>query len=298
MINEYTATTIIIGAPLNMASITHYSGNVRSIYLPFLDTFLLKSLNGIDTTTRDLFNSNTIEQIGTKYFLKLKDSVLYNGILSQGFDKIFFCTGWKFDDSIFKFTVNTTIKGKYPDISWKYESTNNENLFFIGSLMHSHDYRKSSGGFIHGFRYLISNFYKLHYAIRDCEYFSDVISLSFHVHSRISNSSSLYQMFGVLYDVIYLKEDHIVYLKDINNFEEFKEIPIVAICLNFGERDEMISKIGSFNKFNPHFLHPEILYILNGKILDLIRLDEQIIGDFSDVTYRDKIYRILNGFLG
>jgi hypothetical protein len=298
MLNEYTATTIIIGAPLNIASVTHYSGNVRSIYLPFLDTFLLKSLNGIDTTTRDIFNSNTIEQIGNKYFLKVKEVDLYNGILNRGFDQIFFCTGWKFDDSIFNFPVNTTIRGKYPDISSKYESTNNKNLFFIGSLMHSRDYRKSSGGFIHGFRYLISNFYNLHYSAREYEYFSDVISVSFHVHSRISKSSSLYQMFGVLYDVIYIENDHMVYLKDINNFEEFKGIPIVAICLNFGERDEMISKIGAFNKFNPHFLHPEILYILDGKLLDLIRLDEQIIGDFSDVIYRDKIYRILSGFLG
>ena len=53
---------------------------------------------------------------------------------------------------------NLTKNKKYPEINGKYESSNNTNLFFIGSLMHSLDCKKSSGGFIHGFRYLIKFF--------------------------------------------------------------------------------------------------------------------------------------------
>ena len=34
-------------------------------------------------------------------------------------------------------------------------STKVKNLYFAGTPMHGRDYRKSSGGFIHGFRYLI-----------------------------------------------------------------------------------------------------------------------------------------------
>ena len=42
-----------------------------------------------------------------------------------------------------------------------FESVNVNNLFFVGPLMHYQDYRKSSGAFIHGFRYLIKSFISL-----------------------------------------------------------------------------------------------------------------------------------------
>ena len=42
---------------------------------------------------------------------------------------------------------------KYPKITGSYESVDYENLFFAGTVTHSLDFRKSSGGFIHGFRY-------------------------------------------------------------------------------------------------------------------------------------------------
>ncbi len=42
---------------------------------------------------------------------------------------------------------------KYPKISHSYESVDYVNLFFAGTATHSLDFRKSSGGFIHGFRY-------------------------------------------------------------------------------------------------------------------------------------------------
>ena len=42
---------------------------------------------------------------------------------------------------------------KYPKISGDYESVDYENLYFAGTIAHSLDFRYSSGGFIHGFRY-------------------------------------------------------------------------------------------------------------------------------------------------
>ena len=43
-------------------------------------------------------------------------------------------------------------KAKYPSVSSWYEVTNVKNMFVAGTAMHSRDWRKSSGGFIHGFR--------------------------------------------------------------------------------------------------------------------------------------------------
>jgi len=43
--------------------------------------------------------------------------------------------------------------GRFPVLNENYESINNPNLFYAGNLAHSHDFKRSAGGFIHGFRY-------------------------------------------------------------------------------------------------------------------------------------------------
>lgn len=63
-----------------------------------------------------------------------------------------------FDNFIFiprtmSFSKNSGRIKKYPKINYDYESTDYENLYFAGTVAHSLDFRKSSGGFIHGFRY-------------------------------------------------------------------------------------------------------------------------------------------------
>ena len=80
-----------------------------------------------------------------------------------GYDKVIRCLGLKFDFDIFD--QSTRIEGvgrknskKYPLIDGGYESTQFSNLYFGGTVAHSLDFRKSSGGFIHGFRYAGKSF--------------------------------------------------------------------------------------------------------------------------------------------
>lgn len=50
----------------------------------------------------------------------------------------------------------SSLKGrlkKFPKINGFYESTEYKDLYFVGANTHSLDFRQSSGGFIHGFRY-------------------------------------------------------------------------------------------------------------------------------------------------
>ena len=47
----------------------------------------------------------------------------------------------------------TSYNGKFPKQTWDWESTNVENLYFAGVLMHERDYKKHTSGFIHGWRY-------------------------------------------------------------------------------------------------------------------------------------------------
>ena len=42
---------------------------------------------------------------------------------------------------------------KFPAIKHNYESVVTPGIFFAGAVSHSLDFRKSAGGFIHGFRY-------------------------------------------------------------------------------------------------------------------------------------------------
>ena len=90
---------------------------------------------------------NEVTNIESEYFgsysLLLNNNNYYSNKQLEYFDEIIFCTGWKFDDSIFNFNVEKTINDKFPEIKYNYESSNNKNLFFIGSLMHSRDFKKS-----------------------------------------------------------------------------------------------------------------------------------------------------------
>ena len=71
-------------------------------------------------------------------------------------DRVLGCTGWVFDTSIFdEATAPAMWTRRYPGLTPGFESTNVPGLFFAGTLMHGRDHRKSSGGFIHGFRYLV-----------------------------------------------------------------------------------------------------------------------------------------------
>ena len=127
-----------------------------------VDTYQLKSLDGfldIDLSTVKLTKINDkyywSQLSGKNQTDELKDKI--TGRI--GYDKVIRCLGFKFDFDIFD-NLTTQIEGvgqknskKYPLIDGTYESTQFSNLYFGGTVAHSLDFRKSSGGFIHGFRY-------------------------------------------------------------------------------------------------------------------------------------------------
>ena len=45
--------------------------------------------------------------------------------------------------------------GKYPTMDGMFRSPTQAGIRFAGTLMHAGDWRKASGGFVHGFRHLI-----------------------------------------------------------------------------------------------------------------------------------------------
>jgi hypothetical protein len=325
-LTPYAAKIDVLGnGPKKWASVTHYAGDLRSIYMPYFDTFLLKSLNAFDyfPSNRKIIEQETET---SPYNLMLdcpntqcKKLHRYHETIS--FDEVILCTGWKFDKSIFEFEV--PFSGKYPAITSKFECSKNPNLFFIGALMHAIDYKQSAGGFIHGFRYLIEHFFHIHYdgKLDIVKFNSNTITpLVNHMIYRINNSSALYQMYGQMVDVFIWNPDKrdIVYLNGIHReFLRTSNSPgsnkiYFGLMLDYSK--EHIEKIEDLGKANTalgreqhaRLLHPYLRVfkdvggeqLIPYETVDIIQFDEDLFADFTDKRrFEDKLTRTLRMFI-
>jgi hypothetical protein len=104
-------------------------------------------------------------------------------------------------------------QGRFPNMKPWYESTNENNLFFIGAQMHGRDYRRGNNGFIHGFRYSIRALHRWmeqehHQKLWPAKWGSDEPwALMGRTMRRLRTTSGLYQMFGVMCDVFLFGEN-------------------------------------------------------------------------------------------
>lgn len=311
LLNPLCSNIIIMGREYSKwAMSSHYVGHIRSVYLPYIDTFLLKSLNALDTLCPVTW---MFKQEGDRYRVFSNhyiDGAYQKREYKSGFDHIIFCTGWKFDSSIFKFELDTTMNEKYPRINDKYESTNNLNLFFVGSIMHSLDFKKGSGGFIHGFRYLLKYFVSLNYTKK-----FDIITLSYdelipHILYKINKSSALYQLYAQMADIIHLG-DKITYINNVHvsSFTKekykFTKGVICKLTLEYGDPitdvlkgGQSVTTIGKESK--ALLLHPILSFYNNDfSLLDVIHLDEDLLADFETDTskYKDRMERVFRMFI-
>ena len=341
ILNNYCSNVIIIGRnKISHAFLTHYAGDLRSKYLSFHDTFLLKSQNGIDHSMCNCCdfiiikheeNNNIYYKFGklvNNNFINLYPNIFL-------YDEIINCTGWAFNNDVFNDNIKPLLddNNKYPKMTSEYESINISNLYFIGALMHVFDKKRSSGGFIHGFRYLINNFIKINYTNFNYLEFNKLSTLTIHFLKRINTSSSLYQMFGQLCDIFYIENNKFIYYEHIpitylfsskNKKIIFPKSYIYIITLEYSNKkleivdiDDKKSYIGSenlalflhpiirvFNNFNNNFLSKfnETYFISSNKnylsIEELVdHFDENIIAEFTlQKDYYDKFIRILKSY--
>lgn len=323
-LNKYCSKINIIGRSYwRWALTTHYTGDLRGVYLPFFDTFLLKSLNTI-TSSKMYKIYFTQEKENDKYSViricteecKFLHSMVRDNI-NDTFDHIILCTGWKFDNSIFNFNINTILNDKYPSINYNFQSINNKNLYFIGSLMHSLDLRKSSGGFIHGFRYLIQHFFNINYTkIYNIINFFKVDLLINHILFKINTSSALYQMYGELSDIFYFDNNkNYIYINNVpKNFHQTTILAIAnriyfVLTLEYGKNlitdmksiGVKVSYVGFENKSPLLHLVINIFTVTNDLRmikLDEIHFDEDLYAEFIlDNLYKDKILRTIKMFI-
>lgn len=207
---------------LRLAWETHYVGDIRATHNQMLESYQLKSLDAV--AEADVMRFRGVYRDPEDGRLHLNSSARIpqeNSPLRKGYDRIINCLGWKWHRGAFakppqggapvkpgELSPSTCMHDKYPWISGEYESVNVPGLYFAGTLTHSRDFRKTAGGFIHGFRYVIRAAHRMmeasHHGVPwPSERISGGPALEDKLLSRVQRSSGLYQMFGHMRDVAF-----------------------------------------------------------------------------------------------
>jgi len=292
----------------NFASLTHYPGGLRLQHGELFDRYFLKSLDSVEIT--NTFNEITHCSDPNDCYKNKVDFVIYCG----GF------TGFR--PSIIT-NMSAQSNFRFPASGEFYSILNSNNRgWYAGVLMHEHDYKKSSGGFVHGFRYLIKSQLKFIHATETGIWDTSIVTNDInHIVQntilRVQESSGLYQMQGMLVDVIckftngyfaYLKEIPHIWinsvlnvLKDFNyTSENTKNLILKDYCilkLEYGDIKEWNFELavtnGYANSFPPQFLHPTIEHSDGTKWIGYEDLD----GEWSSHVHMSQISKNINSCL-
>ncbi len=210
-LTETAAVVHVAGPnPLRMAWKTHYVGHLRAVNNNFLDTYQLKSQNAILDGSIE-----RIERHGGSYDVTVKFVRANEVQRSYRYDRVIVCTGFRFDPSIFDAACRPELvhKDRFPAQTSAWESTNVHGLHFAGTLMQVRDFKKSTSGFIHGFRYAVRALHRVlemrHHGLAwpQQKLHADPAGLTEAVVARVNQSSALWQLFASMSDVIFVAED-------------------------------------------------------------------------------------------
>ncbi|XP_071797153.1 FAD-dependent oxidoreductase domain-containing protein 2-like [Asterias amurensis] len=257
---------------VRMAWETHYVGDLRAVNNGLLDTYQLKSLDGI--LEGDISEMAILKRPDGRLVLvdqyemdlareenmtdhNIENHVVHmmpdNFALREPYDKVIRCLGFKFDNSIFnndsKPMMGESKLSKFPKMSANYESTEVPGLFFAGAISHAVDHPKSAGGFIHGFRYTARALFQMLEVRYQSQRWPSVplriTELINHIVKRINEASGTYQMFGVLADVVVIHGDNMECeyveefpLKLLPKFTELTGInasQVIVISMEYGK---------------------------------------------------------------
>ena len=214
------AAVIHVAGPssIRMAWRTHYVGHLRAVNNNFLDTYQLKSANAIlDGHVR------RIERDGTGYRVTFSFSRADEVVKELYYDRVLACTGFRFDASVFDESARPrlVIDDRFPEQTPAFESVNVPGLYFAGTLTQQRDFKKSTNGFIHGFRYgvralhriLGERYHDTPWPADKLDAGPDVITQA--VIARVNRTSALWQQFGFIADVVTVDGADARYLEEV-----------------------------------------------------------------------------------
>ncbi len=198
---------------------THFVGHLRAVNNNFLDTYQLKSQNAV--------LDGTIESIEPRpeggYRVLFRYARTVEALRVLEYDRVIACTGFRFDASVFDEDCRPrlVIKDRFPEQTEAYESVNVPGLYFAGTVTQQRDFKRSTSGFIHGFRYGVRALYRiLAHRYHDADWPAEKIAatpdgIADAIVARVNRSSALWQQFGVLADVVTVDADVALYQEEV-----------------------------------------------------------------------------------
>nr|VFK67675.1 MAG: Pyridine nucleotide-disulphide oxidoreductase [Candidatus Kentron sp. UNK] len=293
------AATIHVAGPelLKFAWQTHYVGHLRAINNNFINTYLLKSQNGILDATVE-----KIEREGNGF----RATVIYHRAggsrSSYYYDRVICCTGFQIDENIFgkgcQPEMDPETDNRFPRQNAVWESTNIPDMYFAGTLTQQRDFKKTTSGFIHGFRYNArALFHYLAHEYHDAPWPHDDIQrreIAPAIIRLINRNSALWQQFGFLGDVFLLESEagaahyEAVPLDYIHDGGLVGDKPYFTVTLEYGHQefdtlyDDRVSEHDADNAADSSALHPIIRLCRKGEVLAEQHLVENLEAIWED----------------
>jgi thioredoxin reductase len=312
-----TAAVIHVAGPesIRMAWRTHYVGHLRAVNNNLLDTYQLKSQNALlDGTIQ------RIEHRNGSYLVTVSFARANEVTKDIPYDRVIVCTGFRFDPSIFDPTCRPelVIDDRFPAQTAEWESANVPDLYFAGTLMQVRDFKRSTGGFIHGFRYGIR---ALHHML-ERKYHgeewphrllpAEPQALADAVITRVNRTSALWQQFGFLCDLITVDPD--------GTARHYEELPVdyvlrnttgdyVTVTLEYGpDHDRFdpfdisvgrIAQSDAESAAKGRYLHPVVRAYRLGAFVAEHHVTENLENEWTDETvHREPLQAFLARELG
>ena len=295
-----TTTLIHLAGPssIRMAWRTHYVGHLRAVNNNFLDTYQLKSANAIlDGTVQ------RIERDGAGFKVTFSFSRVHEVVKELPYDRVLACTGFAFDPAIFDDTCRPAlvIRDRFPAQTAEWESVNVPGLYFAGTLSQERDFKRSTSGFIHGFRYAVRALHKiLERRYGDTPWPAEKldgtpVSMTDAIIARINRTSALWQQFGFLADVVtvagadarYHDEVPVAYFEQTGLYTADHDYEhAFVVTLEYGpEHDQVdpfditVSRVAQDMVGQAHdaaYLHPVVRYHRAGRVVATHHLAENL----------------------
>lgn len=305
-----TAAVIHVAGPgsIRMAWRSHYVGHLRAVNNNFLDTYQLKSQNALlDGDIR------RIEKRDDGYHVTFSFVRANEVTKDLHYDRVIVCTGFRFDNTIFAADCRPklTINDRFPDQTSSWESVNIPDLYFAGTLMQVRDYKQSTGGFIHGFRYAIRALHHIlelrYHGVRwpAAELAADPATLMEKVLARVNRTSALWQQFAVLGDVLIVGDKgRAWYYEEVPvDFVQESDFAAVDNCfvvtLEYGPgHDELdpfdvtagrISQSEAENSHDGRYLHPVVRLYRRGALVTVHHVTENLENEWTGPVHREPL---------
>jgi thioredoxin reductase len=291
-----TAAVIHVAGPhaVRFAWQTHYVGHLRAVNNNFLDTYQLKSQNAVLDGTVERIARRSPGSGDGGFRIDFRYARTVEALRQIDYDRIILCTGFRFDASIFDTSAapRLVINDRFPEQTAAFESVDVPGLYFAGTLTQQRDFKKSTSGFIHGFRYgvralhriLDARYHDTPWPATDIDATPEAITDA--IIARINRSSALWQQFGVLGDVVVVTGDSARYLEEVPvAYVDGSELAFV-VTLEYGpDHDQVdpfdisIPRIAENDASAAHdasYLHPVVRVRRGGRVVGAHHLAENL----------------------